>query len=421
MLKHSAVIAAVSNCYSIVRAYNVGLSESDALLSYLPLAHIFDRVFEEFFLYLGGSIGYWQGDVTKLLDDIAALKPSIFIGVPRVFDRIYARIMGQVNSASVVKRSLFNLGLWTKLYFMRQGWKHGQASPFFDMLVFSKVAARLGGKVKIVISGGAPLSAHVEEFLRVAMCCPVVQGYGLTETCAASFIAVPDEIGHSATVGPPTPCTEFRLESVPEMDYDALDPDRPAGEILIRGPSNFCGYYKDQKKTDEDVEEDGWFHSGDIAVFTPEGGVKIVDRKKNIFKLSQGEYVAVEKVEGVYKKNLLVEQVWVYGSSFKSCLVAVVVPSEAGLTAWAAAAGVPGGLPELVRDARVRAHVLEELVATGRAEKLKGFEIVKAVHLESGQFSVEDDLLTPTFKLKRPQLQRRFQAAIDAMYKELKE
>ncbi|KAG1667988.1 hypothetical protein FOA52_000632 [Chlamydomonas sp. UWO 241] len=422
MLTHTAVITAVTNCAELIRYHAISLGQSDALLSFLPLAHIFDRIFEEYFLYIGGSIGYWQGDVTKLLDDIAALRPAIFIGVPRVFDRIYSRIMGQVNSSSIVKKSLFNLALWTKLYFMRtMGWKQNQASPLFDALVFSKVAARLGGRVKAVISGGAPLSAHVEDFLRCAMCCPVVQGYGLTETGAASFIAAFDVMGHASTVGPPCPCNEFRLESVPEMNYNALDPDEPKGEVLIRGPGTFTGYFKDAKQTVEVLESDGWFHTGDIAVLTPEGAIRIFDRKKNIFKLSQGEYVAVEKVEGVYKKNLLVEQVWVYGSSFKSCLIAVVVPSEAGLMAWASANGVGGTFSEVVATKEARAHVLAELIATGRAEKLKGFEIVRAVKLESSQFTVEDDLLTPTFKLKRPQLQRKFQAAIDEMYKELQE
>ena len=252
------------------------------------------------------------------------------------------------------------------------------------------------------------------------MCCPVVQGYGLTETCAASFIASADRINHSATVGPPTPCTELRLESVPEMNYDALDPEEPKGEILIRSPSNFVGYYKDQTKTDEVLEKDGWFHTGDIGVLTKAGALKIIDRKKNIFKLSQGEYVAVEKLESVYKKNLVSEQVWVYGNSFKSSLIAVVAPS-AELKKWAAANGVEGDMAAICQSSKAKEYILSELVSTGKAEKLKGFEIVRAVHLVPTPFSIEEDLLTPTFKLKRPQLQKKFQKEIDAMYAGMKE
>lgn len=421
MLTHRGVISAVANAHFYCKHNKVAFNEKDAFLSYLPLAHIFDRVNEEFFLYMGGSIGYWQGDVNKLLDDIAALKPAMFVGVPRVFDRIYSKVMNTVQSSSFLKRSLFNWGLSRKMYFMKQGRPQAQASPFFDRLVFSKVAASLGGKTKAVVSGGAPLAAHVEDFLRASMCAPVVQGYGLTETGAASFIAGADVILDSATVGPPTPGTEFRLESVPEMNYDALDVEEPKGEVLIRSSSNFIGYYKDQKKTDEELTKDGWFHTGDIGAITKHGALKIIDRKKNIFKLSQGEYVAVEKVEAVYKKNLITEQVWVYGNSLKNSLIAVVVPAQDHMFSWASANGVARDMAKICADPRATAHVLAELVATGKAEKLKGFELIKAVHLEHAAFSIENDLLTPTFKLKRPQLQKKYQSVLDKLYASLKD
>jgi long-chain acyl-CoA synthetase len=147
-----------------------------------------------------------------------------------------------------------------------------------------------------------------------------------------------------------------------------------------------------------------------------------VDRKKNIFKLSQGEYIAVEKVEATFKKNLLVEQIWVYGNSFKSCVIAVVVPNKEKLMEWAPSAGITEkDFAAVCKDPKAKAYVLGELVATGKAEKLKGFEIVKDVFLEPNQFSIEEELLTPTFKLKRPQLQSKYQAQIDAMYTALKE
>jgi len=421
VLRHDAVLAGVANAFLYCKQNGIDFNDKDRFLSYLPLAHIFDRINEEWFLYLGAAIGYWQGDVNKLLEDVAELKPSLFIGVPRVFDRIYSRVMGMVQGGSFLKRLLFNWGMSRKLYFLRSGKKYNEASPFFDRLVFSKVAARLGGKIKAIVSGGAPLSLHVEEFLRVTMCCPVTQGYGLTESSATSFIAPYETMDHIGTVGVPTVNTEFRLESVPEMNYDALDASEPKGEVLLRGPNMFTQYYKQQDKTDEVVEKDGWFHTGDIGVITTAGSLKLIDRKKNIFKLSQGEYVAVEKVEATYKKNLLVEQVWVYGNSFKSCLLAVVVPVEASIKSWAAANGVTGTVAEICANPKTKAYVLGELVATAKAEKLKGFEIVKAIHLEPSLFSIEADLLTPTFKLKRPQLQKKYQKEIDAMYAELKE
>uniref|UniRef100_A0A7S0R5D9 Long-chain-fatty-acid--CoA ligase n=1 Tax=Chlamydomonas leiostraca TaxID=1034604 RepID=A0A7S0R5D9_9CHLO len=419
MLKHSAVVSGVANSWFYCKNNNITWSPPDRILSYLPLAHIFDRVNEELFLYMGCSIGYWQGDVTKLVEDIAALRPAMFIGVPRVFDRIYTGITTQIKNGGFIKSLLFNWGFNRKLYFLKQGIKQDKAAPFFDKLIFSKISQRLGGRVKAVVSGGAPLAPHVEEFLRTTMCALVVQGYGLTETCAASFLAVTDEWQHFATVGCPTPCTELRLESVPEMNYDALDPVEPKGEVLIRSPAGFSGYYKAQDKTDEVLERDGWFHTGDIGAITASGALKIIDRKKNIFKLAQGEYIAPEKIENVYQRSPLVAQVFVYGDSLRAHLVAVVVPDAEVLIPWAKERGLGGDLATLCASPHVREAVVKSMQEEARVAQLRGFEQVSAIHLHPELFTVDNELLTPTFKLKRPQAKAAFQPAIDAMYASL--
>jgi len=422
-LSHAAVAATVAGLDTFLASVNFPLGPSDAMLSYLPLAHIFDRTAEELFLWVGGRIGYFQGDVRSLVDDIAALKPTLFLGVPRVFDRIYAGALAKVKAAGGLKAALFHWGFARKLWALEAGYPHHKAAPFFDRLVFSKVKQGLGGRVRMIVSGGAPLARHVEDFLKVTMCAPVVQGYGLTETCAASCIAIPDDGADAGTVGPPLPSIELRLEAVPDMGCDpAADP--PRGEVCIAGPAIFSGYYRDPEKTAEVLGPDGWFHTGDIGELTPSGALKIVDRKKNIFKLSQGEYVAIEKIEAVYKKNPLVEQVWVYGNSLESALVAVVVPVKAALVAALAGAGVtaPAGedLAALAARPEAPAAVLASLTATGKAAKLKGFELARAVHLDAHQFCVEDDTMTPTFKLKRPQLQKRYQGVVDGLYAGMK-
>ncbi|KAL4444633.1 hypothetical protein ABPG77_002450 [Micractinium sp. CCAP 211/92] len=389
----------------------------------LPAAHppLYRRTAEELYLHLGASIGYWRGDIKGLMEDIGALRPTLFCGVPRVFDRIYAGVMQKVSEGSFLKKALFNWGYQRKLHFLNKGLPYDKAAPVFDKIVFSKIKEKLGGRVKLVVSGGAPLARHVEDFLKVTMCCRVVQGYGLTETCAASFIAVPDQPAHAGTVGPPQPVLEFKLEAVPSMNYDPMA-DPPRGEVVVRGPAVFAGYYKAQDKTDEVLEKDGWFHTGDIGEITPTGALRIIDRMKNIFKLSQGEYIAVEKVEGIYKMNSAVEQIWVYGNSFESQLVAVVVPVAAKLRAIAAQVGAKGSDEELCRNEKVKKELLAQLTATGKEGKLKGFEMVRAIYIESPSnlFSVENDLLTPTFKLKRAPLQKRYQAEVDAMYAALK-
>jgi long-chain acyl-CoA synthetase len=426
LITHRAVVATVAATVAFLDqiAPNVGNGESvnqnDAILSYLPLAHIFDRAAEETFLYLGAKIGFWRGDIKGLVDDIGALKPTIFIGVPRVFDRIYSGVLSKIQEAGGLKACLFNWGFKRKLHFIEAGHPQHTAAPFFDKLVFSKIKLRLGGRVKLIVTGGAPLARHVEDFLKVTMCCPVVQGYGLTETCAASFIAVPDSQEQAGTVGPPMPCLGVRLESVPEMNYDATA-SPPRGEVCLRGPAVFSGYYKQEDKTKEVLDADGWFHTGDIGEITPAGALRITDRMKNIFKLSQGEYIAVEKVEAVFKKNSYVEQIWVYGNSYESQLVAVVVPSESKIQEWAKGAGVTAtDLAGICKDAKTSDFLLKELNTTGKEGKLKGFELIKGVLVEPEQFSIEDDLMTPTFKLKRPQLQKKYQEEIDALYNKIR-
>jgi long-chain acyl-CoA synthetase len=226
------------------------------------------------------------------------------------------------------------------------------------------VKRALGGHVRIVISGGAPLSSHVEEYLRVVMCAPILQGYGLTETCAASFIQVPDVISMNGTVGPPMPNIDARLESVPELNYDAFG-ETPQGEICIRGNTLFSGYYKREDLTNE-VLVDGWFHTGDIGEWQPDGAMKIIDRKKNIFKLSQGEYVAVEKLENDFLQCQVIDAIWVYGNSFESTLVAVAVPNEKALMDWASSNGEDGNFTTVCKSKKAHEFVLAELNSTGK-------------------------------------------------------
>ncbi|GAQ85275.1 Long-Chain Acyl-CoA Synthetase [Klebsormidium nitens] len=417
-ITHSAILSSIAAGALYLKDANYELTEHDKFLSYLPLAHIMDRVLEEMFIYLGASIGYWQGDVKLLVDDIGELKPTLFAGAPRIFDRIYSGIKAKVNESGGLKKWLFNFGFDRKLKSLQAGKRFDQAAPIMDALVFGKVKQRLGGNVRLILSGAAPLAPHVEDFLKVTMCAPVVQGYGLTENCAGGCIAIPNVASMASTVGPPQPQQEVRLAAVPEMNYDPNG--TPArGEVCFRGPALFSGYYK-QPELYSEVVVDGWFHTGDIGEWQPNGALKLIDRKKNIFKLSQGEYVAVENLENVYGQNTLINQIWVYGNSFEPYLIAVVVPNEVNLITWAKANGVDGDFATIVKDPKATKYVLGELTKTGKAAKLKGFEIVKGVHLEGEEFSVDKDLITPSFKKKRPQLLKHYKTYIDALYEELK-
>ncbi|CDY25270.1 BnaA02g21860D [Brassica napus] len=417
LISNESIVTITTGVMHFLQSVNESLTEKDVYISYLPLAHVFDLAIEECIIQVGGSIGFWRGDVKLLIEDLGELKPSIFCAVPRVLDRVYTGLQQKLSVGGFFKKKVFNVAFSYKFGNMKKGQSHVAAAPFCDKLVFNKVKQGLGGNVRIILSGAAPLASHIESFLRVVACCHVLQGYGLTESCAGTFVTFPDDLDMLGTVGPPVPNVDIRLESVPDMEYDALG-STPRGEICIRGKTLFSGYHKREDLTKE-VLIDGWFHTGDVGEWQPDGSMKIIDRKKNIFKLAQGEYVAVESLENVYGQVEAIDSVWVYGNSFESFLIAVVNPTQRTLESWAVENGVDGDFNSICQNAKAKAFILGELVKAGRERKV--FEIIRAVHLEPVAFDIERDLLTPTYKTKRPQLLKYYQNVIDEIYKAAKE
>lgn len=418
IITNEALIAEVLSIDKLLFATDRVFSEEDTYFSFLPLAHIYDLTMETYCIYRASCIGFWRGDVRFLVEDLQELKPTIFCAVPRVYDRIYTGILAKVSSSGLIRKKLFDYAYDYKLANLEKGFPQDKAAPLMDRLVFEKTKLALGGRIRALSSGAAPLPKHVEEFLRVTSCSTLSQGYGLTESCGGCFSSVGNVFSMMGTVGIPMPSIEARLESVPDMGYDALS-STPRGEICLRGTTLFSGYHKRQDLTN-DVMVDGWFHTGDIGEWQPNGAMKIIDRKKNIFKLSQGEYVAIENVESVYQRCPLVTSIWVYGNSFESFLVAVVVPDRKALEDWAANQGVTGDFQSLCQNLKAKKYVQDELNSIGQTHKLRGFEMLKAVHLEPNLFDIERDLITPTFKLKRPQLLKYYKDHIDQLYSQAK-
>ncbi|KAF3778312.1 Long chain acyl-CoA synthetase 2 [Nymphaea thermarum] len=381
LLTNRAMLAEVHCMDTMLQKTDEGVKESDSYLSFLPLAHVFDQVFENYCISKGASIGFWQGDVRYLLNDCQELKPTLFCGVPRVFDRIYSGINEKVSSGGALKKALFDFAYNYKLNQLRMGLKQNQAAPLFDKLIFSKVS--------------------------------------LTESCAGCFSSLTNEFYMIGTIGVPMTAVEARLESVPDMGYDALS-TKPAGEICLRGATLFSGYHK-RKDLTEDVLIDGWLHTGDIGEWQPNGTMRIIDRKKNIFKLSQGEYISVENVENIYGGCPAISSIWVYGNSFESFLIAVAVPNKEVLEHWATTHDERLDYNVLCQNPKARMYVLGELNNTGQANKLRGFELLKAVHLEPRPFDMERDLITPTFKLKRQQLLKYYKDIVDELYRNARE
>ncbi|KAF1319391.1 Long-chain-fatty-acid-coa ligase, partial [Globisporangium splendens] len=406
LLTHANIMFAIK----VVNKYAT-LYPTDVHLSYLPLAHIYERNVQTNVIQSGGAIGFYQGDTTKLMEDLAVLQPTIFPTVPRVLNRIYDKISQGVAGAGGVKKFLFDQAFAAKQTAMQDD-PECLAHGFWDPLVFNKIKMLIGGRVRLMMNGSAPLSQEVKAFIQIIFGCHVLEGYGLTET-SAGLTCSRVEIPIGTHVGIPIPGLQVRLEDVRDMNYTSDDTPLPRGEILVRGRNVFKGYYKQPELTAEVLDADGWFHTGDIGCWNENGTLRIIDRKKNIFKLSQGEYVAPEKIEDVYLKSQYVAQIYVHGDSLQNYLVGVVVPDQEIIAKWAASQGK--GVDEIDQD-ELKKLILDDMEQVGKAAKLFRFERVQKLHVHNGIFAVENDLLTPTFKPKRKNLSEYFAKQIAAMY-----
>jgi long-chain acyl-CoA synthetase len=254
-------------------------------------------------IIIGCRIGYYSGNPANISDDCVKLRPGLFPSVPRLFNRLYTGIRGTLDNMKGCKGWLARRALASKLYYTETtgAVTHG----CYDKLVFKNVAARLGGNVRFMITGSAPIDPNVLKLLKVAFCCPMLEGYGLTETSGGSSCTWPEDpvTGH---VGGPLPSCKWRLKDVEAMGYTSKDIPYPRGELCMKGASVSSGYYKRDDKTKEAFDHAGWFLTGDVAMIYPNGSAKIIDRSKNIFKLSQGEYIAPEKIENVFTLSKII-------------------------------------------------------------------------------------------------------------------
>ncbi|CAM9104467.1 unnamed protein product [Ascophyllum nodosum] len=401
----------------------------DFYLSFLPLPHIFERMVHVTHLNNGAAIGFYRGDPTLLLEDLRALRPTTLAMVPRVMNRLHDNIVYGVMGMGGMKARLFVKACEAKVRGLHRGrLKHA----LWDTLVFGKIKEAIGlDRVRVMLTGAAPVATHVITFMRIVVGSPLLEGYGQTETTAGATMTQKDDFsaGH---VGGPFSCNEICLKDIPEMGYRHTDtwhggdprdsegggiPCDGRGEVCFRGGNIFVGYYKQEDKTREAFDEDGWLQSGDIGLWTADGALKIIDRKKNIFKLAQGEYIAPEKLENIHTQSPLVAQSFVHGDSFRSYLVAIIVPDPEAVASWAKANGCgAASLAGLCRDPRLKAEVMEELHTIAERSKLQRFEEVRAVYLEPDPFSVQNGLLTPTLKLKRPQALAKYAEIIGDLY-----
>ncbi|KAJ2611623.1 medium-chain fatty acid-CoA ligase faa2 [Coemansia sp. RSA 1365] len=386
------------------------------MLSYLPLAHIYERFVEVYTMSCGGKIGLYSGNILNVVDDLQVLGPNVLTSVPRMLNRIYDRLVAGTVNAPGLTGMLARRAIADKLANLEAG--QGNKHAFWDALIFRKIRALLGGNLEFVLTGSAPIDKSVLQFLRVCFCCQVTEGWGATESCGLGVANIPKE-NQAGRVGIPQHGIELKLEDVPDMNYCSTDKPFPRGEMMVRGPCVFGGYYKDERKTSETILEGGWLATGDIGRINEDGTVSIIDRKKNIFKLSQGEYVAPEALENVYGNDSYVQQIFVHGDSLQSSLVGVIVPDLETFVPWAQRVGGngPESIEALCSNKKVNQALLGRLTTIGRKAKLQGYEILKAIKIDHRPFDVETNgILTPTMKLRRNIAAEHYRPDIDAMY-----
>ncbi|XP_072312571.1 fatty acid CoA ligase Acsl3-like [Eucyclogobius newberryi] len=420
MISHSNILAGITGVAERIP----NLCEDDTYIGYLPLAHVLELTAELVCASHGCRIGYSSPQTlvdqsTKIKTgsqgDSSVLQPTLMAAVPEIMDRIYKNVTGKVEDMSCFQRTIFSLAFTYKLDQLSKG----HSTALCDRLVFQKVRSLLGGRVRVLLSGGAPLSAATQRFMNVCFCCPVGQGYGLTETCGAGTVS---ELWDYSTgrVGEPLVCCEVKLRDWMEAGYRSTDKPHPRGEILIGGPNVTMGYYKTEPRMQEDfvVDENGqrWFCTGDVGEVHEDGCLKIIDRKKDLVKLQAGEYVSLGKVESMLKNCPLIDNICAYANSDETYVIGFAVPNQKHFLVLAAQYGVRGSFTELCNNRTMEELVVKALTEAALEAQLERFEIPRKLRLSPDPWTPETGLVTDAFKLKRKELKSHYKDDIEKMY-----
>ncbi|EAS07571.1 AMP-binding enzyme family protein (macronuclear) [Tetrahymena thermophila SB210] len=414
MISHKNILASVTN-YDKSDCF---LTQDDVHLSYLPLPHIYERFINVYCWFKGTKIAFYSGDVHKIQEDIIASKPTCFSAVPRLLNRFYDAINSKLNQATGFQKILIQHALQTKLENIQ---KNGVYTHIlYDKIIFNKIREQFGGRIRQLVCGSAPTSPKVFDFFKAVLSCSVIEGFGQTELSGVVTIQVKADpkMGNVGGIGP---SSELKLEDVPEMEYLSTDKDelgnpKPRGEICVRGYNVFSGYYKDEEKTKEAIDQEGWFHTGDIGEIIPNGGLKIIDRKKNLFKLSQAEYVSPEKVENIYVRARGVQEVYIHGESLYNYCIGIIVPSQEELLKIAAELNISEtDIASLCKNQQIISWYIKTIHNLGKHEGLFSFEQPKKIYLEPKSFLVIG-CVTNSFKLQRHHAKNYFKNIIQELY-----
>lgn len=401
VLLHKNAIAALSVSVIVTKWGN-----NDVTLSYLPLAHIMERLIEQASFWAGGALGYYHGEILELVDDLKTLRPTAFVSVPRLYTRFAGAIRTATVDAPGVRGALSRHILSTKLANLENPDTANATEKhlIYDRIWTRKVASALGmERVKTMATGSAPLDPSIHNFMRAVTGASFVQGYGLTESYAMALVQnVEDRSVNNC--GAMSPGIEACLASIPDMEYSVDDKPFPRGELLLRGNHIFREYLKNPEETASAFTEDGWFRTGDVCTIDELGRFRIIDRRKNVLKLAQGEYISPERLEGILMaQHTYLAQAYVHGDSLQTSLVGIFGVQPDTFAAFASKVlGQeinPTDLAQIksvLDDDRIKKAVLKDFDRTAKKHKLAGYERVRKFTLMIEPFTIENELLTPT-------------------------
>ncbi|EPE05773.1 long-chain-fatty-acid- ligase [Ophiostoma piceae UAMH 11346] len=428
---HANFVAAIAGLLSVVEE---SVSHNERILAYLPLAHIFELVVENLVLFVGATLGY--GSPRTLTDgsmkngckgDLRAFRPTILVGVPQVWETVRKGVAGGVENASPVAKKLFWGYFALKNFLMEKNLIVGPVAGVvsrIDKIVFAKVRTSTGGNLRFIVNGASGIAAGTKRFLSLVVA-PMIGGYGLTETCGNGSLGSPLQWTNTA-IGAMSAAIEVKLVGQPDLGYNANPApgsgEDPHGEILIRGNSVVSEYFNNPEETAEAITADGWFRTGDIGAFDSKGHIRVVDRMKNLIKMQGGEYIALEKLEAIYRGAPTVHNIMVYGDAEHTRPIAVVCVNEKALEELAAKNGITIGdsdsdsAVELHQNPKVKALVLKELQAVAKAANLTPIEVVQGAALVDEEWTPINGLVTATQKVNRRKIKETYKDEVKAAF-----
>ena len=418
MLSQRNLIAVLE---TVIDGGSIPVDEYAAHISFLPLAHIFERMVISGFMGIGAKVGFISGSVrTTLMEDIKYFGPTLLFTVPKVLLTIRNKVIEGFDKLSGWKKKLAYTAYHTKLDNYK---KYGIVThAIYDMLVFKKIREMFGNRIKVVLCASAPLRKELADDFKVFLSVPVVEGLGMTELSGSPFCTNYNDYTNF-TAGGVNWGARMLLKSVPDLGYTVNDViegiNCPAGEMCLKGPVVFHGYYKNDEENKKCFDEEGYFHTGDVGRLYPNygNGLKIVDRVKEIFKLSQGEYIIPAKLESVYTKSIYVQQLMIYGNPTKNNIITIVIPDKKKC-----AEALHISIDDLVKDTenkKLHELIINDFNKLAVDAEFNGLEKVKYILVDFDEFTNNNNCLTPTMKIIRKNVEIKFKERIDKLYEEI--